>query len=1543
MYLKLRLIRTQLPLAKLLFRSLILLVALPLLSSCGYILEEFKSKGSQSPILPSLATFEKPTDHIYINSTTYQSRWSQSLGAERYQVYVYEAADCSGPSGPPTYWLTNVFNVSGLVNGGTYSFKVAGVNSTGTGEWSCSSNVTVDTQLPTVNYISPAAATTSGVLNYTFSWNGADVGVSGLVANNPYRVELFNQGSCTGSAIATSSQNGTSYSAASLIDGATYSIRVVASDKAGNASVGLCSSNLTVSTGSAVLALADATTTLSTHIRQASVSVVVTNDALASKWCLSETQTTAPASGAAACVGGQGTSSGWHTTRPLTLNTSAGDGLKTIYIWIVDSTGSLLGGVVNQGIILDTTVPVAPMVQLSDSLSSSTSTTNQSLVDLSITLDTEATAWCVIEQASGVAAPIAPAWNSGCFVTTKPTTTTLAATGTRRAYVYTRDVAMNVAATAGLSNIITYDLTAPTVTSVTSLTTNGNYTTGQSVSIQVVFSEAVNVTGTPQLLLETGSNDALINYVSGSGTDTLTFTYTIQNNQTSSDLNYQATTSLSLNSGTIRDLAGNTATLTLPGLAAAGSLATQKAIVIQDNQSPIAPSGWTMSSPANAALSNDNTPTITVPAISDEGGSSARVFSEGTCTTQVGTAVTVSPSTTTNVTTITYLTNGTQDGAKSYWGQITDASGNLGACASLSLGYTLDTIAPTVLNVTSSIANGRYGTGIEIPIQITFSESVNHNGHYGLNFETGSVDGQTNYSGNPTGNGTSTLTFFYYVQDSHISADLDYVGTASLFRNWGSLTDLAGNEAIRTLPIPGTAGSLGANKNIEIRAYALATSTVIGGTGGPHPYLGSDVHYSGQNTQPLRSPNTNHIYVTTRTERALTVFEQNPADGSLTVAQTFVNGVGGVSFSGNNHKPPVLSPDGQFLYVISPYSSSVVFSRNTTTGLLTHSTTVSPATTMMGFSPDGLFAYLRIDNGLSVRTRNPVTGLHSTIVQTVTDNVGGVNGLSGDKIFLMPPDGNHIYFFNEGGITVFSRNATTGLLTLVDRYVNGVGGFDIPDSNTRAPFSDTSGQRVYCISADNRLAVYDRNTTNGQLTQVQYLTLPSNPVVPEYSFILYFTPNELQAYVVSQYTGSDNRVYPRVLIYDRNASTGQLTFNTSQDLSSYVRRGTLGDLVFSAAGDYAYLSGHGALSIWSRNTTTGQLTYVSDIVDGEGGVPTLSGITDLELSSTSDFLYASSYRSGNSIFSFSFDQVTGALGYLNRVQYRDAGVGGVGFKAKITPDGKFVYSSNEAQLQLFTRNTTTGALTYSAELPNVSNRFNAIKKSLISSDSAYFYPTNSGGRLPWFSIDSVLGTLTYINELLNNVGGVTRVSSMTAQVFSPGEEQIYSLSERRFLTTFNRNTSTGALTFVSQFEHGVGGVTGLDNSWALAITPDGKFLYTADWTTGGYGIYSRSLATGALTYVTHFLPTFGTRALYGLAISPDGRYLAAASSDANTNGLVLVYERDSATGLLRHVETRTLFPGSGNGQASIVFSANGKFLLANSSEGNSIHVFEVLP
>ena len=106
------------------------------------------------------------------------------------------------------------------------------------------------------------------------------------------------------------------------------------------------------------------------------------------------------------------------------------------------------------------------------------------------------------------------------------------------------------------------------MTNVTSSTADGTYGVGAVVAVTVTFSEAVTVTGTPQLTLETGVTDAVVNYASGSGTATLTFNYTVAAGHTSADLDYVATTSLALNGGTIRDAGLNNATLTLPALAA---------------------------------------------------------------------------------------------------------------------------------------------------------------------------------------------------------------------------------------------------------------------------------------------------------------------------------------------------------------------------------------------------------------------------------------------------------------------------------------------------------------------------------------------------------------------------------------------------------------------------------------------------------------------------------------------------------------------------------------------------------------------------------------------------------------------------------------------------------------------------------------------------------------------------------------------------------------------------------------------------------------
>lgn len=80
------------------------------------------------------------------------------------------------------------------------------------------------------------------------------------------------------------------------------------------------------------------------------------------------------------------------------------------------------------------------------------------------------------------------------------------------------------------------------------------------ITITVTFSENVNVTGIPQLFLNVGSG-VYASYVSGSGSNTLVFQYTVQSGDTTNgnDLNYANIDALVLPSGaSIADAAGNT-------------------------------------------------------------------------------------------------------------------------------------------------------------------------------------------------------------------------------------------------------------------------------------------------------------------------------------------------------------------------------------------------------------------------------------------------------------------------------------------------------------------------------------------------------------------------------------------------------------------------------------------------------------------------------------------------------------------------------------------------------------------------------------------------------------------------------------------------------------------------------------------------------------------------------------------------------------------------------------------------------------------------
>src|SRR5581483_5125294 len=353
-----------------------------------------------------------------------------------------------------------------------------------------------------------------------------------------------------------------------------------------------------------------------------------------------------------------------------------------------------------------------------------------------------------------------------------------------------------------------------------------------SIPVTVTFGENVTVTGSPQLALNSGGTAT---YSSGSGTSTLTFAYTTGATDNSADLDYSATTSLTLNGGTIKDAAGNNATLTLPAVGGASSIGGQKNIVV-DTTNPTA----SVTTPASNGLvyngsslpaslagsSNDTGGSATVSAVAvaiqDGGGNFWNGATFGSASIVYNaTGGTVGAWTYSTATLVGQLTDGH---TYTITARSTDAAGNTGTATRT---FVYDTTAPTVSSVTSSTANGAYKQGQSVSIQVSFSETVNVTGTPTLALNSG---GSASYS---SGTGTSTLTFAYTVGAGDNAADLDYAATTSLALAGGTIKDAATNNATLTLPTVGGASSLGGQKNIQIdttNPTAAVTTPAADGT-----------------------------------------------------------------------------------------------------------------------------------------------------------------------------------------------------------------------------------------------------------------------------------------------------------------------------------------------------------------------------------------------------------------------------------------------------------------------------------------------------------------------------------------------------------------------------------------------------------------------------------------------------------------------------------------------------------------------------------------
>jgi hypothetical protein len=447
----------------------------------------------------------------------------------------------------------------------------------------------------------------------------------------------------------------------------------------------------------------------------------------------------------------------------------------------------------------------------------------------------------------------------------------------------------------GANKALVIDTESPSVTNVSSTSSNGTYGVGGSVDVTVTFDEAVTVTGTPQIELETGTTDRTVNYTSGSGTNTLTFNYTVQSGDVNSDLDYTSTSALSLNSGTIKDAAGNNATLTLASPGAAGSLGANKAIVI-NGASPSVTS--VSSSSMNGYYKTGDVVSVTLtfssavnvtgtPQLELETGTTDRTinYSSGSGTTTLTFNYTVQAGDASSDLDVTSANALSLNG-----GTIKDASTNNATLTLPAPGTTnslsdnkdivIDTESPSVAGVSASNANGTYKIGDVINILVIFNENVTVIGTPQIELETGTTDRTINYA---SGSGNDTLVFSYTVQVGDVSADLDYTSTNALSLNSGTIKDGAAQNATLTLATPGAANSLGANKAIVIDGNVPSVASVSSSTANGTYKIGDVIAVTVTFDEAVTVTGTPQIELETgTTDRTV-----NYASGSGTTTLTF--------------------------------------------------------------------------------------------------------------------------------------------------------------------------------------------------------------------------------------------------------------------------------------------------------------------------------------------------------------------------------------------------------------------------------------------------------------------------------------------------------------------------------------------------------------------------------------------------------------------------------------------------------------------------------
>jgi MYXO-CTERM domain-containing protein len=283
------------------------------------------------------------------------------------------------------------------------------------------------------------------------------------------------------------------------------------------------------------------------------------------------------------------------------------------------------------------------------------------------------------------------------------------------------------------------------------------------------------------------------------------------------------------------------------------------------------------------------------------------------------------------------------------------------------------------------------------------------------------------------------------------------------------------------------------------------------------------------------------------------------------------------------------------------------------------------------------------------------------------------------------------------------------------------------------------------------------------------------------------------------------------------------------------------ELVFSPDGKHLYFAGDpgNALAVYAVDAGTGLLSFVERITDGDGSVTELAGACAVAVSPDGLHVYVAA-KEDDAVTVFGRDGSTGELTWIAHLKDGNGGVDGLDGATSIvgSPDGANLYVASDVDdaLVVLVRNEITGGLTFLEKHDEnslgVGGVLNSARALTVSDDGQNVYALGAAdGTLVVFVRDGSTGALTFLEGFDGPIGS-------EAIVVPPDGKHLYIGSILSGIARFGRDELDGTLTILGPNLPSV-------NPLSLSASADGTHVWEADIVLT-QGLH-RDPATGGLT------------------------------------------------------------------------------------------------